>query len=156
MTPLIYLLQRCHAGARFVLEWGPVRGRDGEHLPIRACLRVPDEHLEFWGRIYQDNPAIARRGILFESFIQDPVVCLAAIGRLDAFVDRAGPDYRDLLGAQAAAASRIDWDTIELETQRQEQDLDRRQTVRRNGAYIEPLHSTTWPRRAPRRTANQH
>ena len=39
----------------------------------------PDEHIDYWGEVYVANPRLARRGVLFETFVVAPQDILWAV-----------------------------------------------------------------------------
>lgn len=45
----------------------------------KAARTWPDEHIEFWGEVYEAHPEIRERGVLFEMFIAYPVPVLIAM-----------------------------------------------------------------------------
>lgn len=43
-----------------------------EHRSVHAPFTVPDEQLEFWGRVFLANPRLRARGVSFEQFVRTP------------------------------------------------------------------------------------
>lgn len=63
----------------------------------------PDAYIDHWGRVYLLNPAIRKRGVLFETFLIAPEEILILLAPPVADVD----DYRPLLAAQRQVKTRV-------------------------------------------------
>lgn len=74
-------------------------------------MMYDDNYLNKWAAVYAANPALSRRHILFETFLQAPGEILQAVQRHDALLrDPAagGPDPLPLLPAQRRVQARLD------------------------------------------------
>ncbi len=72
------------------------------NLPI-----LSDEELECWGNYYLANRLYAR-GVLFEAFIQNPLVIAEALAYVRPMPLSRGEEFYPLLPRQIDAAERID------------------------------------------------
>ncbi len=107
-------------------------------------VRFTDEYIEHWGEVYTTTPAIHRRGIRFEVFLQDPHSVLRHLAG-----DAGAREFLPLLPEQHAVMRRekrreaLDEAAAELESA-----LDRYNEIRcRNGRFIEPLRHHAFPNR---------
>ena len=62
-----------------------------------------DEHIERWALVYRANPQLRAHGVLFETFLHDPVAPL-----LDCALPAMSTSTCGLLPRQRAAQERID------------------------------------------------
>lgn len=139
----IYITCRLSYQDECGLYHGPVIGHDGRTIPDRPCQRVSDEHLEFWGRVYEDNN-LYQQGVRFDYFITAPVEILEAVNR-NTRLHEQSLDCGPLLPQQARVARRIELQTPVGMIAEEMENIP--EAVCRNGALIEPWHHTTWPRR---------
>lgn len=102
-----------------------------------------DTYLDYWGNQFV-NRRLHQHGLMFVQFLQAP----------EFYIGVLGPAPLPLLPAQRQVAERLAAESgeeiaaIERDELRQ---LERDHRVRgRNGALVEPLHHTAWPRRRPR------
>jgi hypothetical protein len=116
--------------------------------------RFPDHYLDHWGEVYLAHPALRARGILFDTFLQDPEQLLSYVdGRpLPPLPD--GEDHYPLLPEQRAVADRLAVRDEILDDEQFEQlvsdieaelvePLDARGS---DGRLIEPLRHHAWDR----------
>lgn len=109
------------------------------------AIKFPDEFIEYWGVVYEAVPAIHRRGIKFEVFLQDPHSILRHIAG-----DAGGREHLPLLPRQHDVMRRLDReDTLAVVEAEFESACDRMMEIhRRNGRYIEPLRHHAFPNRS--------
>ncbi len=106
-----------------------------------------DECIEHWAAVYLANSQLARRGVLFETFLLAPVEILAACGRPAIRVSRCG-----LLPAQQDARKRADLEAALQELGERAIDALAAEAHCANGAWTEKLKHRAWPKhRGPRK-----
>lgn len=115
---------------------------------VSALRTFADEHIELWAPVYLANPHIARRGVLFETFLLAPTEILAACARPAMAVSRGG-----LLQEQLDARRRIDQETALYEMGERALDALAAEAHCANGAWTEKLRHHAWAarRRAKRK-----
>lgn len=112
-----------------------------------------DAHIEHCAKLYQDNPIIRERGVLFITFVAFPEECMRALAGGSAMPLPADAEYYPLLEPQRAVRDRLDDDRAQdREVRAQISELDRllkRKAMRvANGAVIEPMHHKRHRRQA--------
>ncbi len=109
-----------------------------------AALRTfADEHIERWGVVYRANPHIARRGVLFETFLLAPAEILAACSSPPVMiVSRLG-----LMPRQRAAQRHIDRDAALQEMGERAIAALAAEAHCANGTWCEKLRHHAWAAR---------
>lgn len=147
---MIYLTERLSHNGECRLRHGPLQTNNGKPLPDRPCLRISDEELDYWAEIYTRNN-LHGYGILFSVFIEAPLEILEGLRQREAARFAELREAEPPLPAQARVQRRLDLQSG-IGLLEEELESDPRVTYR-NGAYVEPLHHHTWPRRPYRRAA---
>ena len=107
-----------------------------------AFRTFADEHIERWALVYLANPHVARRGVLFETFLLAPEEILAACSIQPAMiVCRQG-----LLKSQRDAQARIDLDAALVELGERAIATLAAESHCSNGVWVEKLKHSAWPR----------
>lgn len=140
--PDIYMTSQYTLDGAWHCWHGPVITTDGRRIPDRVVPRISDEHLEFWGNVFEAN-RIYEHGIRFEYFITAPEEFLEALERrrIDHY---AGDEFEPLLPAQARVARRIELQAPLGTLGEPLEDVPG--AVMRDGRLIEPLHHCRFPR----------
>ncbi len=108
-----------------------------------AALRTfADEHIEIWAAVYLANPHLARRGVLFETFLLAPEEILCACARPTMIVSRHG-----LLPGQRKAQGRADLESALQEMGERAIDALAGEAHCSNGVWTEKLRHRAWPAR---------
>ncbi|TAK82099.1 MAG: hypothetical protein EPO20_22680 [Betaproteobacteria bacterium] len=106
-----------------------------------------DEHVEYYAEIYLANPQLARRGVLFETFLLAPEEILIACARPALIVHRCG-----LLPAQQDARRRAELDEALQELGERAIAAVAAEAYCANGTWCEKLKHRAWPKhRGPRK-----
>lgn len=149
MPESLYMTSLCRHEGALHLWHGPVPGRDGHPVPVSSAQRVQDEHIEFWGRVFEANNLYAY-GVRFDHFITAPQEFLEALARWRS-ERHADGEFAPLLPAQARVARRIELQTpIGLLAE----SLENVPTaIMRDGTLIEPLRHHRYPRNHARRAS---
>lgn len=146
--PDVYMTSRWTQEGAWGLWHGPVLDAQRRPIPERAPLRVSDEHLEYWGRVFVDNNLYAQ-GIRFDYFIVAPEEFIEALARRRRDHYAADDAFEPPLPAQARVARQVALQTPLGQL------ADTLETVpgavMRDGTLIEPLHHTRFPRKHDRR-----
>jgi hypothetical protein len=100
-----------------------------------------DEHIEYWGVVYVANPQLARRGVLFGTFLLAPVEILAACARADE--DRQ-ISRRGLLPQQLHVRMRADREAALREMGERAIAALAADSYCTDGRWIEKLRHHTW------------
>lgn len=116
-----------------------------------------DEHIAHCARLYQDNPVIREKGVLFVTFLAYPEEVMRALAGGTAMPLPEDEAYYQLLPAQRAIQAQLDEEALDRDVRAQIRDLERLLDQRRmrvsNGAAIEPMHHKSWPRHRNERLA---
>ncbi len=114
---------------------------------VTAPRTFADEHIARWADVYLANPQLARRGVLFETFLLAPAEILAATAGPAISISRRG-----LLEAQLDARRRIDLDAALHELGERAIRALAAESHCANGTWCEKLRHHAWAgRRQPKR-----
>jgi hypothetical protein len=129
---------------RFIDKWFSPQSAERSFAARRTFA---DEHIERWAPAYLANPYIARRGVLFETFLFAPAEILAACAPPAMTVSRRG-----LLQPQLDVRRRIELEAALQELGERAIAALAAESHCANGVWTEKLKHHTWP---PRRWAKR-